>query len=330
MSMKLLIIGCGSIGQRHEKNAKELKDYSVQVITCDIDPSADFQDIDKALAEKPNGVIIATPSQHHFSHVQKTIDLLEKENTKILVEKPICIDLKEAKELEAKAKDKLFVVSNMRFHPAILALQDGLKHIGTPYAARAYFGHYLPQMRPNADYSSLYVASRKTGGGVLMDCIHEIDYMHYLLGPSSKLTARLDKLSDLNIEAEDYALLELQHNTGVRSVIQLDFLQKYKQRGCIIYGSEGVVSWSSQGKNPEICEVSYRLGQDGDKNILLSTNKLDHNACYVTLLEEFCKIIKEGSSKSASALSTSQEGVRALECVHAAYKAHENNTSIEY
>ena len=60
--MKLLIIGCGSIGKRHAQNAKAFADVSV----CDADASRmegldaqTYTDIDEALDSKPDGVVVA-------------------------------------------------------------------------------------------------------------------------------------------------------------------------------------------------------------------------------------------------------------------------------
>ena len=82
------------------------------------------------------------------------------------------------------------VVCNMRFHPAVAALRHALPMIGKPLFAQAHYGNYLPDMRPGADYRTLYCASAAAGGGVILDAIHEIDYLIWLFGAVAARDAR--------------------------------------------------------------------------------------------------------------------------------------------
>ena len=49
----------------------------------------------------------------------------------------------------------------MRYHDGITAMKKNLKKIGKLYFARAYVGHFLPNMRPNVDYKQTYAAQKK-------------------------------------------------------------------------------------------------------------------------------------------------------------------------
>ena len=53
------------------------------------------------------------------------------------------------------------------------------------------------------------------GGGILLDAIHELDYLLWLLGPVASVSAELDRVSDLEIDVEDTALLSLRFASGL-------------------------------------------------------------------------------------------------------------------
>ncbi|MCC6597439.1 MAG: Gfo/Idh/MocA family oxidoreductase [Alphaproteobacteria bacterium] len=324
--MKILIIGCGSIGQRHARNAAAFS----KVLVCDHEEDKakvlaeslqcrSFTDLEEALSQQPDGVIIALPTHLHYETALKALRICER--AKILVEKPVCLSLAEAAGLQEQAQDRLFVVSNMRAHQAVMALKEGLKSIGKPLFARAHFGNDLPSMRPGVDYRGLYVVQRETGGGVTMDCIHEIDYLQHLFGPIAFVSAQLEKISALEIAAEDYAAINTIHQNGMRAEIHLDYLQKIKQRGCEVIGENGTVIWRSIGKAPEHCKVDLYSAETRCWTSLLDSVSLDINACYVSLIEAFCALIS-GAPRSGN-LATLAEGVAALACVRACYDSAE-------
>ncbi len=326
--MRILIVGCGSIGARHARNTAPLADIAicdtdvqkVQVLAKELDCGA-YTDFQEALSTKPDGVIIALPNKHHYSAAKAALET----GAYVLVEKPLCHTLDDARELVKLGRDRLRVVSNMRFHEAVLALKAGLQHIGKPLFARAHFGNYLPSMRPHVDYRTLYVAKREDGGGALIDCIHELDYLAHLFGPPKAISATLSHLSDLEIETEDYAALNILYGSGFRSEIHLDYLQQFKQRGCEVIGTEGTVIWRSMGKAPEHCKVEYYTAQSGAWHTLLDTQALDLNACYVELVKAFMDVI---TGKGSPILSTAQEGLDVLESVFAAYRSAEEGGTI--
>ena len=327
--MKILIVGCGSIGQRHAKNIAAIADVSIcdsdgvklKALSDDLD-CPQFSDIDDALKNQYDGIIIALPNKFHYDAAIKAL----KTGAFVLVEKPLCHTLEQAEKLVELGGDRLFVVSNMRYHQAILALGESLTYIGKPLFARAQFGNYLPNMRPGVDYRKLYVAKREDGGGVLMDCIHELDYLGYLFGPAVSVSASLKKISDLEIQAEDYASLQIGYESGVQGEVHLDYLQQIKQRGCEIVGTNGTIIWKSVGKNPEHCFVKYYSKNEDKWTTLVDTTNLDVNECYVSLVQAFCNVI---AGDDDGILAVADEGLSALKIVYAAYASSETGAKID-
>ncbi|OEU67722.1 MAG: hypothetical protein BBJ57_06260 [Desulfobacterales bacterium PC51MH44] len=319
--MKILIVGYGSIGRRHAKNFLEFADVAVFDENLSdlnfLNPQIrSFDNLDTALDWKPDGVVIATPHHTHIPLAEKAIH----SNAHVLIEKPISHSLEGVQLLLSEAKQRkrqLFVVCNMRYHPGIATLQQYLHTIGKPLFARAHVGNYLANMRPDKDYRSLYCAHRSQGGGVILDAIHEIDYLMWLFGPIREVSCRAEKLSNMDIDVEDFACLYLKHHNMTISEIQMDYLRSFKRRGCEIVGTRGMLLWLSEGKNPEICTVKlYEKNTETWETVFVDEN-FDKNKPYVRLARQFIEAIKNAHSSLLT-------GETAFSELHIALAAHKS------
>jgi predicted dehydrogenase len=293
--MKLLILGTGSIGRRHALSARALGvEFAVMdkdtgraaAVAEEAGAAAHFGDLADALSWRPDAVVIATPHLFHSEHARVALAA----GADVLIEKPVTDRLETAIGLASAARRsgrRAFVVCNMRFHPAVTALKASLDRIGPVRYARAHYGNYLPNMRPGADYRTLYCARAATGGGVVLDAIHEIDYLMWFFGPVGAVQGAPAKLSDLDIDVEDFANIMLEHASGIRSVITMDYLRPWKRRGCEIVGERGLLLWQSEGKQPEHASVRLYDGRSGAWETLVETPDLDNAEPYVALLAQF-------------------------------------------
>jgi len=322
--MRILVIGAGSIGSRHAGNCRRYGE--VALLDCDrekVEAVAALLAIERFYREEeawnwaPDGVIIATPTHLHMEYAARAI---ENDVKILLIEKPISHSLVGVNKLVSDAEAlgaRLFVVTNMRFHPAIQAVKENIKLVGTPFFARGHYGNYLPNMRPGMDYRKLYAANRDQGGGVILDVIHEIDYMSWLFGDIRSVTAHAATLSDLEIDVEDYASVIMEHDSGVRTTLTMDYLQQCKRRGCEIVGTEGTLIWESEGKNPEYCSVRLFEKRTGCWRRLLEVEGVDASKFYEWQVEQFVAAIERNPNQLASAA----QGYRALSVALAAHKS---------
>jgi predicted dehydrogenase len=154
-------------------------------------------------------------------------------------------------------------------------------------------GNYLPSMRPGRDYRALYAAQRSEGGGVVLDAVHEIDYLSWLFGKVTNVTCRAEKLSELDIDVEDHALLALAHTSGTRASAELDYLRLRKSRGCEIIGTRGVLAWHSDGKDPERCSVRFFALNGGEWETIDEVTRVDTAKPYQDLMRAFLREIEE-------------------------------------
>lgn len=323
MSLKVLIAGCGSIGARHAGNGTKRADVAVvdpdrtragQVASAN--KATVFPDLAAALAWNPDAAIVATPPKFHLGIAGELVAA----GVPVLIEKPISLSLDGVDtllEVAAKKNVPLYVACNMRFHPGPATLKSALASIGKPLFAFAHYGNYLPSMRPGVDYRTLYAARRADGGGVIFDSIHEIDYLAWLLGSIGSVACEAARLGGLDIDVEDHAVMNLAHASGSHSNVQLDFLRRRKSRGCQIVGSEGTLTWHSDGKAPEHCKVE-RAGTDGTVTLLARDEAYDSNTMYVAMLDAF---LDAASGKPAANLQTGEEARAALAIACAAHES---------
>src|SRR5262249_30026105 len=153
--------------------------------------------------------------------------------------------LLELKSLVREKKLTSLVGCNMRFHPGPARVKQLLEEeaLGKILFARIHAGSYLPEWRPGSDYRSNYAAKAATGGGCLLDCIHEIDLARWYLGEVESVYCCAGHLSSLEMETEDVASLICQHTNGAVSEIHLDYVQRTYERGCQIVGEQGSIFW---------------------------------------------------------------------------------------
>ena len=264
---KVLIAGLGSIGQRHARNLRalfgndiELLGYrrvgTVGVITAamTLDPSVtvderyglrSFDRLDTALRERPDAVLVCTPTAHHIEVAIAAV----RAGCHVLIEKPLAASDREIDSL-LDAVDRTGVVATvgyqLRFHPALLRLRELLcaKTVGRVVSVRAEMGEYLPDAHPYEDYRVSYAGRADLGGGVILCYSHEIDYVLWLFGTARRVFASGGRLGDLDIDVEDTAVMTLDCTRDGRALpvqLHLSFLQRPPSRSCEVVGDRGTI-----------------------------------------------------------------------------------------
>ena len=228
--MNILIIGLGSIGQRHLRNIKKLglkcqiyairKKNSTPLLNNNNKPlkgdikrkySVIFlKNLDQLIKKqiKLDCAFVCTPSSLHVSQI---IWLL-KNNINTFVEKPLGSSLKKIKKLEFLLKKKNKIITmvgyQLRFNPIIKYLKSILKkknYIGNLLSVYIHHGEHIQDFHPYEDYRISYAANKKLGGGVILSQIHEIDYLLHLFEDYQfkKIQSISSKVSNLDLDVED-------------------------------------------------------------------------------------------------------------------------------
>lgn len=267
ITLKILMVGLGSIGQRHVRNLKklygerivlfafrqrrklELYDEGLNVVDGkNIEDEYNikvFSDFEDALKDKIDIVFISNPTS---MHVEYAIKAAEK-GCSLFVEKPISDSLEKANQLLTVIEHNKVLATvgyQMRFHPCIKLLKQYItnKAIGQLLYVHCEVGELITDMHKYEDYSQQYIAQKKLGGGVVVNQIHELDYLQWILGMPTEIYSLGGKLSDLNIDVEDCAMSVCKfyyENKTLPVYIQQDMLQKPAKRNCSVIGTLGKI-----------------------------------------------------------------------------------------
>ena len=251
--MKILLIGFGSIGKRHLVNLVHLGYRDIDVVTSKISLPEPFnqhtvyKSLENALANVAyETAIICTPTSYHTPAI---LQLLKANIYRIYIEKPISHSLNgidEVSSLAGSYANKIVVGFDLHFDQGLQKVKALLAEnvIGNIVSINAQVGQYLPDWRPTEDYRQGMSAKIATGGGVMLDLVHEFDYVTCLAGPVKTVAALYKNSGSLGIETEDIAEVLLQFDNGAVGTIHLDYLQHSLVRNCLITGSEGSIQWN--------------------------------------------------------------------------------------
>lgn len=297
MTCSALVIGYGSIGKRHANILNEMNEINnVSVLSNQRDlPFDTITSLEKIPNLKPDYVIIASNTSLHFEQLCFLNKILMEK--KILVEKPL---FDRFQDFVIK-NNQVFVGYNLRFHPIMKKIKEKISGRNL-WNINLLCGSYLPDWRPGRDYRETYSAKRDTGGGVLLDLSHELDYLLWLAGPIEVKYAVHEKVSDLEIETDDMLFFAGESESGTHVTISLNYFSRHPIRQILIEG-EGI---SIKGDL-----IANSLSFVEDKETLeLNWPELKRNYTY---LEQHRAIIIENSQSFVCTYTEGLETMRLIE-----------------
>ena len=229
---KILITGLGSIGKRYFRLFAERRDFEIFAFRSSRNSARIFKNEiyswEEARRLKPWAALITSPTSMHLETALRCAGL----GAHLFIEKPLDMSVKRLSALEKIVRERkltAYVAYNLRFHPGIQDLKKEVAERGF-WNAQVHCSSWLPDWRPGTDYSRSYSASRKMGGGVLLDLSHEADYINWIFGPVRKITGTAAKVSGLNTDSEDSADLLFELPCGAAIPVHLDFCSYNRER----------------------------------------------------------------------------------------------------
>ncbi len=277
---RLLVVGGGSIGERHVRCF--LQTQRVEVVLCESNPKVrtavaqrcglmeSFGDFDAALASQPDIAVICTPAHLHISMATELIQA----GTAVLIEKPLSVTLQGADELLAfvEARQLTACVAYVyRAHPALQAMRQALgsDRFGSAVQLVAVFGQNFPFYRPA--YREIYYGQRSTGGGAIQDALtHVINAAQWLVGPVTEVTVDAAHLVLHGVTVEDTVHMMARHanvlanySLNQHQCIDEGTLTVICERGMVRYETHhGRWSWADHPQGPWHIEPTASLQRD--------------------------------------------------------------------
>lgn len=298
--MKVLIVGLGSIAQKHVNALRQLKP-DIELIalrTGDIKPSLPGISNIYHLNEVSDDVafaIISNPTSKHLETIRELTGL----RIPLFIEKPPLATLDGASEIVQHLEREgiiTYTAFNFRFHPVLQWLMENIKGRRV-IEVQAYCGSYLPNWRPNVDYRNVYSSKGELGGGVHLDLIHELDYITWLFGKPLAVHGYTSKVSDLEINSPDIAHYWLQYETMNASII-LNYYRKDSKRTLEVVLDD--VTWF-------VDLINFRVTESSGKVLFEEVpNMLD---TYISQMSYFISCVDAGK-KPMNGLSESIETLK--------------------
>jgi len=246
--LRVLLVGCGSIGKRH---ARVLRQLGVKTLfACDpvpaqVEAAAEYarfdgvaSSLEAGLALKPDVVFLCTPPAMHVAQATRAIE----SGCHVFSEKPLSADLRGISELEgliASTGRKFMVGLCFRYHRGLLRARQMLNEgrIGRVVSIRALMGEHLPEIRP--DYRDLYLA--KCNGA--FELMHDIDLAIWYAGQEVRSVRSIHGVfSDIGIEAPDLVEVLMEFPDRCAASVHLDFFQLPRRRQIELMGTRGTIT----------------------------------------------------------------------------------------
>jgi predicted dehydrogenase len=224
---RILIIGTGSIGERHlrcfqatgraevgmcELNEKLRTDVAARYSVKEV-----FASLDDALKSKWDAAMVATPANTHIP----IASMLADRGINLFIEKPLSTTTDGISELIEKVNAKKLVASVAyvyRAHPALTSMREAIRsgRFGRPVQVVAVCGQNFPFYRPA--YKTIYYAKRALGGGAIQDALtHIINACEWVVGPISRLAADAAHQMLEGVDVEDTAHVIARHGNVLAS-----------------------------------------------------------------------------------------------------------------
>lgn len=217
----ILILGCGSIGERHLRCFQK----TGRALVAGCDTRADlrdriastygvpvFDDFTKALeCQKWDAVVVCVPAHLHIRCSMQAL----ASGAAVFIEKPLAISLDgvdsllEAANVSGRYNAVAYVYHAM---PWVQAAREYLRQgeLGRPLHLTVTAGQHFPTFRPA--YREIYYTKHETGGGAIQDALtHVLNAVEWMIGPITRVFCDASHQMLEGVTVEDTVNLAVRH-----------------------------------------------------------------------------------------------------------------------
>lgn len=316
----LLIIGCGSIGERHLRCFQ--RTGRAHVSACDTSEAllATMQErygvsvnrsMEAALeGTKFDAAVICTPAPLHLPMARTLL----RAGMHVFIEKPLAIDsdlVPELRQIIAESDRFVAVAYVYHFMPWVAGAREFLRQdvIGRPLQASIVSGQHFPTFRPA--YREIYYARHDMGGGAIQDALtHLANATEWLLGPCTRLYCDASHQALEGVKVEDTVNVSARHGQVLVSYSMSQF-QAPNETTFLIHCERGSVKI-------ELHERRWGFMKHGDTAWTWhQTPSLERDDLFISQANAFL----DGVEGRDTPLCTFEEAVQTLKFNHAALQS---------
>ncbi|MBT4866996.1 MAG: Gfo/Idh/MocA family oxidoreductase [Planctomycetaceae bacterium] len=226
-SHRVLVIGVGSIGERHlrcfgrtdrcDVSICEINEPLRQTIAERYGIGSAFGNLDDALNDPPDAAVICAPAHLHIPMATQ----LAEAGVHLLIEKPLSTGFEGIDRLFSLVQEQNLsaaVAYVARMNPALAAMREAIQsgRFDEPLQIVGLSGQNFPFYRPA--YREIYYNNRATGGGAIQDALtHMMNSGQWLVGPTTELAADAAHLALEGVDVEDTVHVIARHGAVMGS-----------------------------------------------------------------------------------------------------------------
>lgn len=320
----VLVVGTGSIGQRHAQLLAERQDIELWI--CDTDeaciqetlqavPEARvFRDFDTALQEGPQAVFVCTP--HHLHQPMATAAF--EAGCDVFCEKPLAGTVADGETIVAAAENSgktLQVGYAARFHPVIKKIQEILVagELGTLVAGRALVGAYYTLEAARNRYRV------PVENALVLDYTHQPDYLSLFFGQAEQVSAEAVTRGNLELIQEPNVFsMVLRYESGALVQVHLDYVQYPTRHILELFGDRATLVFNFFTNELQ----TFTHGQTGChvEHVMVNGDDMMRDQ-----MNSFLEAMRSGSTP----VCTGADGVAVLRIAEAAVRAARELRAVE-
>ncbi len=355
-ALRTAIVGCGKVGHLHAKALSRLS-QSVFVAACsrNLQRARQFAaqynveaycDVEEMISKSGvEALTVCTPHPQHAGPAVKAANA----GVHVLIEKPLAASLADCDAIINAGKRsgvKIGTVCQRRFYAPCRrvkqAIEDG--KLGQPILGSiAMYGWRDEAYYKSDPWRGLWEAE---GGGVLVNqAPHQLDLLHWYMGPIEELFGYWGNLNHPYIEVEDTAIAVLRFKNGALGNIVVSNSQNPALYGKVyVHGSNGAsvgvqtdggamfIAGMSSITEPPVNDLWTVRGEEDrlkswqkeDAEFFQSTNAVEYY--HQLQIADFLKAIIDSSEP----LITGEEGRKTVEIFTALYRSQTERRPIKF
>ena len=263
ITMKVLVIGLGSMGKRRVRNlialgGNEIAGFDLREDRCKEAHEKYgitlFSDIESALKNfRPEALVISTSPAHHMEYAWMGFEL----GLPCFIEASV-VEADRILQLHLISEQSKVLIApscTMRHFPGPKKVKEliGQGMIGKPLNINYQTGQYLPDWHPWEKIENFYVSERETGAGREI-VPFELTWLNDIFGEPIPLACVKSKLTDINADIDDIYHCLLRYPEGVLANITVEVISRPQAtREMRVLGSTGEIVFSADENCVRYC-----------------------------------------------------------------------------